>query len=134
MKIMVGYHGFEPEGHLEAAVIRQAEAFNAKVVLVTSVKIGEDVPKEAFDLAEANLEKGKAFLSQKGVDCSTVLLETGLSKGEDLLKYAKDNQIDEIIIGVRSRSKLGKLIFGSTAQYIILNARCPVLSISEKQT
>jgi len=37
--------------------------------------------------------------------------------------------INFIIIGVRQRSKLGKLITGSTAQYAILKANCPVLTI-----
>ncbi len=49
--------------------------------------------------------------------------------GEDLVRFAKDNDIDEIIIGVKRRSKVGKLVFGSTAQYVILKAPCPVLAV-----
>ena len=37
--------------------------------------------------------------------------------------------VDMIFIGVRRRSKVGKLLFGSTAQYVILNAPCPVVSV-----
>jgi nucleotide-binding universal stress UspA family protein len=37
--------------------------------------------------------------------------------------------MEEIIIGVRRRSKVGKLLFGSTAQYVILKAPCPVVSV-----
>ncbi|MBW2582853.1 MAG: universal stress protein, partial [Deltaproteobacteria bacterium] len=51
------------------------------------------------------------------------------SPGEHLVYYAKDNNIDEIIIGVRRRSKVGKMVFGSTAQYVILEAPCPVLAV-----
>jgi len=53
----------------------------------------------------------------------------GLQPGEDLVQYAEENQIDQIIIGVRQRSKVGKLLFGSTAQYVILEAPCPVVSV-----
>ena len=36
---------------------------------------------------------------------------------------------DEIIIGLQRKSKVGKLLFGSTAQYIIMNAPCPVVTV-----
>jgi nucleotide-binding universal stress UspA family protein len=45
------------------------------------------------------------------------------------VQFAEDNQINEIIVGVRRRSKVGKLLMGSTAQHVILNAHCPVVSI-----
>jgi nucleotide-binding universal stress UspA family protein len=53
----------------------------------------------------------------------------GHSPGEELVQFAEDNQINEIIVGVRRRSKVGKLLMGSTAQHVILNAPCPVVSI-----
>ncbi len=42
---------------------------------------------------------------------------------------SKANEIDLIFIGVKKRSKVGKLVFGSTAQYVILEAPCPVVSV-----
>jgi len=32
---------------------------------------------------------------------------------------------NEIIVGVRMRSQVGKLLMGSTAQHVIINAPCP---------
>jgi nucleotide-binding universal stress UspA family protein len=43
--------------------------------------------------------------------------------------FAEENKVDEIIIGVRSRSKVGKLLFGSTSQVVILQANCPVVTV-----
>ena len=51
--------------------------------------------------------------------------------GEALVEFAADNDIDAMIIGVRKRSRLEKLLLGSDAQYIILNASCPVISVKE---
>ena len=55
--------------------------------------------------------------------------KSSLESGEDLVQFAEQNKIDEIILGIRKRSKVGKLMFGSTAQYVILNAPCPVVSV-----
>ncbi len=53
----------------------------------------------------------------------------GLEAGEDLVRLAREEEIDEIYIGVKKRSKVGKFIFGSTAQYVILEAPCPVVTV-----
>ncbi|MFW6334570.1 MAG: universal stress protein [Desulfosalsimonas sp.] len=52
-----------------------------------------------------------------------------MTPDEDLVAYATEQQVDEIVIGIRKRSKMGKLLFGSTAQFLILNAPCPVLTV-----
>jgi nucleotide-binding universal stress UspA family protein len=57
------------------------------------------------------------------------LLIRGLSAGEDLVEFANENEVDEIIVGVKRRSKVGKLLMGSTAQYVILQAECPVVTV-----
>jgi nucleotide-binding universal stress UspA family protein len=49
--------------------------------------------------------------------------------GEALVEFAKNYKVDEIIIGVRRRSKVGKFFLGSTTQYVILNAPCPVVTV-----
>ena len=69
------------------------------------------------------------FLDENGVDCGTHLLIRGFEPGEDLVAFAREKEVDEIIIGVKSRSKVGKLLFGSTAQAVILTADCPVVTV-----
>lgn len=46
---------------------------------------------------------------------------------ETAVKYAKDHNARYIVIGGRKRSPVGKAIFGSVAQSIILQADCPVV-------
>jgi len=64
-----------------------------------------------------------------GIKNETHLLIRGFEPGEDIVTFARENKVDEIMIGVRSRSKVGKLIFGSTAQAVILGAHCPVMTV-----
>ena len=83
----------------------------------------------SLELARHGLEWVKSTFDEKKVPCATHLLIRGLSAGEDLVEFARDNKIDEIIVGVRLRSKVGKLLMGSTAQFVILEANCPVVTV-----
>jgi nucleotide-binding universal stress UspA family protein len=56
---------------------------------------------------------------------------TDLTSGEQLVKFAEDEKIDQIFLGIIKKSKVGKFLFGSTAQYVILNAPCPVVTVQE---
>jgi nucleotide-binding universal stress UspA family protein len=69
------------------------------------------------------------LFEEDGITCNTHLLIRGLTAGEDLVKFADENQIDQIVVGVKRRSKVGKLLMGSSAQYVILQAQCPVVSV-----
>lgn len=52
------------------------------------------------------------------------------SSGEQLVKFSEGKDYEFIFIGISKRSKVGKLLFGSTAQYIILNAPFPVITVN----
>ncbi len=129
MKILVGYRGNNVGQDLLKQAVKQAKAFNGEVHVVTSMIGGEKTEKEKIEGAEENLENAKQFLDAQGVKNEIHLLVRGRSPGEDIVLFAKENDIDEIIIAVKSRSKVGKLLFSSTAQYVILKADCPVISI-----
>ena len=46
-----------------------------------------------------------------------------------VIEYAEENDARYVVVGGRKRSPTGKAIFGSTAQSILLNAKCPVVSV-----
>lgn len=60
----------------------------------------------------------------------THLLVDIYSSGEQLVKFSEGKDYEFIFIGISKRSKVGKLLFGSTAQYIILNAPFPVITVN----
>jgi nucleotide-binding universal stress UspA family protein len=53
----------------------------------------------------------------------------GRDAAEEVLQAAEDSRADLLVIGLRHRSPVGKLIMGSTAQRVLLDARCPVLAV-----
>ena len=90
---------------------------------------GPEVLRSDFENAERELVSRKNQFHEKNIACESLLSVRGLSPGEDLVRLAKEHKVNEIIVGVRRRSKVGKLVFGSTAQYVILNAPCPVVTV-----
>jgi len=65
-----------------------------------------------IEKAEHGLEWAKSLFAEKNIPCATHLMIRGLSPGEDLVNFAKEKEVDEIIVGVKRRSKVGKLILG----------------------
>jgi len=129
MKILVGYDRSNPANDALELAKDHAMAFDANVHVVTSMVGANNNQYDNMQRAELGLEYAKALFEEENIKCETHLLIRGLLPGEDLVKFAEDNQINEIIVGVRKRSKVSKLLMGSTAQHVILNAACPVVSI-----
>lgn len=47
---------------------------------------------------------------------------------EEIIKFSLDKNIDLIIMGTHSRKGLDRIIFGSTAERVVRNAPCPVMT------
>ncbi len=130
MKIMVAYDDTNVSREAAAVAAKHARAFGAEAHLVTSIGGGAEVPKQTFDLAERELNRiREKIFEPEGIPCKIHVLFRGLTPGEDLVRFAKEEQVDELVMGVKRRSKVGKLLFGSTAQFVILRSPCPVLAV-----
>ena len=131
MNILVSYKsGSDLDKKVLEMAKKHAKAFNAKLFLLSSM---EDTLTSGhisgLDTIKEKLEKLKIEAEKEGIPCESHLLIRGITPGEDIVEFAQDNKIDMIFIGIEKKSKVGKLIFGSNAQYIILESPCPVLSI-----
>jgi nucleotide-binding universal stress UspA family protein len=129
MKILVGYDGSNSAKDALALAKKHAVAFDAKVTIVSSLTGGSVTHAVEVEQASENLELAKKMFDEGDIQCETKLLVRGMTPGEDIVDYAKEKAIDEIIIGIKRRSKVGKLLFGSNAQYIIIKAPCPVVTV-----
>lgn len=129
MKILVGYDGTNSAKEALNLAKTHAKLFGAAVDVVTSMEKGTEGQREQIEQAEKGLEWAKSLFVENGIACNTHLLIRGLAPGEDIVEFAEESKSDEIVIGVKRRSKVSKLLLGSTAQYVILQATCPVVSV-----
>ncbi|EIM63933.1 universal stress protein [Desulfobacter postgatei] len=129
MKILIGYKGINIGQDLLKLGAEHAKAFNATVLVVTSMLEGTEKDQKKILEAENNLDQAQVFFTAQGIACEKHLLIRGMEAGEDIVAFANEKKVDEIIIGVKSRSNVGKLLFGSTAQTVILEADCPVITV-----
>ena len=129
MKIMVAFDGTHVSNEALNLGIQYAQSLDARIYLVMSMVGGPEIPREEFAHHEHMLEFAQAQCMEAKIPSETHLSVRGLEAGEDLVQFAKENEIDLIVIAIRKQSKVGKLVFGSTAQYVILKAPCPVLSV-----
>jgi nucleotide-binding universal stress UspA family protein len=129
MKIMVGYDGTDVSKRCLELAMTHAKAFDGKVFIVTALTQSTDLELKDIEMAERLLRDAELLCTEQKIESEKHLLVNDLEPGESLVHFTKDNKIDEIIVGVRRTSKVGKFLFGSTAQYVILEAQCPVATV-----
>lgn len=125
MTIIVGFLR-SPEGRaaLDRAV-EEAKLRDAELVVIHTLRDDAD-EVQAY---RTELEKVAARLEEEGVSHRIRELVRGNKPGEDLLAAADEEGADLIVIGMRRRSPVGKLVLGSNAQEVLLNAPCAVLAV-----
>jgi nucleotide-binding universal stress UspA family protein len=125
--VVLGYVP-KPEGEAAlAASISEARLRGADLVVVNSHRRHGD--EEAEQRLAAELEELRARVEEAGVKVDVRHPETGLEASEDLLNVAEEVGAELVVIGLRRRTPVGKLILGSNAQRILLDAHCPVLAV-----
>lgn len=129
MRFLVGFNGSNESKAALALARAYAEIFGAQVLVITSMGGGRGEKPEKIGEATKNLAFAEQFLKEKGIACESLQLARGMSPAEDLVSFAEEKDIDQIFIGVEKVSRTQKIIVGSTAQYIILKAPCPVVTV-----
>ncbi len=131
MKIMVCYDETKEAMAALQKAREYAKARNASLLLVVK-SISRELPlkRSLIEETENKLDDEiKNLVKGDNIPYETLLLVGSPDVGEQLVKVAEKENIDQLVIGIVKKSKVGKLLFGSTAQYVILNAPCPVLTV-----
>ena len=129
MQILIGYIDSSTGKSVLSVARDYAEALKAKVFIITSMEGGGSDTNEKIRKFEKKLEKAQSFIEEKGLECESHQVVKGRSPGEDIVWFAKEYNIDLVFMGIEKKSKTQKILLGSTAQYVILKAPCPVLTV-----
>lgn len=130
MSVVVGYVD-RPDSRAALQQARQeAKRRATKLVVLHVAKVGvrqesgEEILSYKDDLARLEQE-----LRAEGIDCEAREVLTSGRPSETFLEEAAAADAEVIVIGLRSRSAVGKLLMGSVAQDVLMGARCPVLAV-----
>jgi nucleotide-binding universal stress UspA family protein len=129
MKFLVAYTGSrESKSALELAR-SFAKIFQAEVMVMMSMEGGTGEKADEIGRAEYELTWARKFVEEEGIACETIHLARGMTPGEDIVRFAEENAINQLYVGIEKKSRTRKLFLGSTAQYVILKAPCPVITV-----
>lgn len=127
MTILIGYVPTPlGEAALDRAIL-EAKAHQADLLVLNFVR-GES-GQEGAQLSDEQTAALSAKIEQEGVACTIRRERATHQPAEEILATAEEVGAEMIVLGLRRRSPTGKLLFGSTAQQVLLGADCPVMGV-----
>ncbi len=127
--VVVGYVPTREGDAALAVAVEEAQRRDGRLLIVHSSKGGTDDGPDSDVETRLALDARSHQLAQDGLDVKVEEVVTGGHPANDLIDVAEREQAALIVIGLRRRSPVGKLLMGSKAQTILLNADCPVLAV-----
>lgn len=130
MNILVGFDGSPAACAAVRLAERHASAWDAELEIVQLDHQLAERPCAEIVSAKKRLQKvARDLLESEEIRFRTRVMVATQDAGRELVAYARKYAFDEIIIGIGKHSRFGKYVFGSNAQYVILNAPCPVVTV-----
>lgn len=127
MTVVVGY---VPNAHGEAALtagVAEARRRQERLLVVNMSR--DDVLVDARRAGDEQLDRVGRDLAELGTAFEVRQIDEGNDAADAILRVAEDETASVIVIGLRHRSPVGKLLLGSVAQRVLLDAACPVLAV-----
>lgn len=112
-----------------ASLPNAADSVEAYVLFIFTDE-SKDLPQEFEQFKSASrigsVRRATERLEDAGVEVS-VIEDSGEVEEGDILDAAQEHEVDAIVLGGRKRSPVGKAVFGSVTQSVILNTDRPVV-------
>lgn len=79
-----------------------------------------DIQKQQHMYASNAIESIKKIIESRGIEVNQTTILTGIP-AQEIINYAKNNEIDLIILGSRNKSKMDRFLMGSVSKRILEN-------------
>ena len=109
----------------EVVLTRVRYPLDKNVEQTLDAKIAVELDEVYREEAEMYLKKVAADLEKQGLKVSNVVLSG--NPAEEILRYARENGVDLIVMSTHGRSGVPRLFFGSVADKIVRHSDVPVL-------
>lgn len=135
MKILVALDNSDYSFKALQNAIKLAKSQNASLSIMTIypdfmevAEIPQTAREAMYKQASDIISKGKTFAEDSGITPVTVI-EAGYSAADNIIQYARKNEIDMIVMGHKSKSGIERLLVGSVAGKVVAYAPCSVLVV-----
>lgn len=136
MTVVVGVTSTPLGRYAVEAAAEEARLRRLPVVLVGHIPVprgGEGDEARNYELSRQRLVDELGNVAQRvrnsGAECSVEVPVASVSPADAIVTVAAAEHAELVVIGIRRRSRVGKLILGSTAQAVLLTTDCPVLGV-----
>jgi nucleotide-binding universal stress UspA family protein len=89
------------------------------------IRIGRQQATQIFDTIE-QMAKSHDVKTNK---INTEMVETSMSAADEIIRYAKEKDVDLIVVGTKGRSGMSKALLGSVASKVVTYSPCSVLVV-----
>jgi nucleotide-binding universal stress UspA family protein len=118
---------FQQAGETGARLILMHVLSSTAAMTVDAVGMPYYDPASAMDFAAKELEPWCDFAHQHGLRCEALVREGHAA--QQIIAAARQFHADRILLGSRSRSKIGKLLLGSVAEQVLRSVNLPVITV-----
>ena len=139
-KILFATDFSENSEHAFDYALTLARKFDARLLIIHVINEPVDlrgfyVPHISFEKLEKEIEEGAEQMMQKFCRTKVAdftnyesLIVAGIPY-EEILRKSADEQVSLIILGTQGRKGIDHFLFGSTAERVVRNATCPVMTV-----